>query len=196
MAHENKYNGLRGQTDYWLTIHTNDSGTMKVYDVAAGSGALVAWNTANQDDYDIAFTERSPGEYTNTFPADLPAGVYDRKIRKGSKADADTTHEIVGGDTIYWDGTTVYDSEDIFDIKEILGIGGSGNVTHTYTVLDEDTNPIPDVLVEAKVAGVVIQTQTTDTSGEAAFYLAAGTYDFYATKAGFDFTNPDTEVVS
>lgn len=72
----------------------------------------------------------------------------------------------------------------------------SGNIIHTYVVLDENTDPIPDVLVEAKIGDVVIQTQRTDETGTATFYLNAGTYDFYATKAGYSFTNPDTEVVS
>ena len=117
MAHENKHNGLRGQTDLWLTIEKNDSGTMKVYDVVAGSDTFVVWDTADQDDYDIAFVENSPGVYSNTFPADITAGFYDRKVRKGSKTDADTTHEIVGGDTVYWDGTNIItgNTQDIID---------------------------------------------------------------------------------
>jgi hypothetical protein len=72
----------------------------------------------------------------------------------------------------------------------------TANAAHTYTVLDGDGNGIADVLVEAKINDVLIQSARTDTSGVATFYLAPGTYDFYATKAGYSFTNPDTETVS
>ncbi len=82
------------------------------------------------------------------------------------------------------------------DIVEVTGVDGEGNVAWIYQLLDGDNNPVPDVLVEAKVSGIVIQTQTSDVNGNATFYLAPNTYDFYATKAGFNFTNPDTEVVS
>lgn len=68
--------------------------------------------------------------------------------------------------------------------------------THTYTVLDANSIGISDVLVEAKQNGVLIQSNRTNTSGIATFYLTAGTYDFYATKAGYSFNNPDSEVVS
>lgn len=70
------------------------------------------------------------------------------------------------------------------------------NAVHTYTVLDGDGNGIADVLVEAKINDVLIQSARTNTSGIATFYLAPGTYDFYATKSGFQFSNPDQEVVS
>jgi len=68
--------------------------------------------------------------------------------------------------------------------------------THTYTVLDGDGDGIADVLVEARQSDVVIQTARTNASGVATFYLVAGTYDFYAAKAGYSFTNPDSETVS
>ena len=45
MAHEIIFNGLRGETDYWVSVHKNDSGTMKVYDVAAGSNTFVVWKS-------------------------------------------------------------------------------------------------------------------------------------------------------
>lgn len=70
-------------------------------------------------------------------------------------------------------------------------------VTHTYTVVDGDGNGIEDVLVEAKQDTTLIQSTRTDSTGAATFYLAAGTYDFYATKSGFTFaSNPDSEVVA
>jgi len=105
MAHEGSFVGERGQTDYWVTIEKNDSGTMKVYDVVAGSNTFVVWDTADQDDYDITPAEASPGKYTFTFPADIAVGDYEVTIRRGSKADADETAGVTHGDSVHWDGT-------------------------------------------------------------------------------------------
>ena len=72
-------------------------------------------------------------------------------------------------------------------------------VAHTYTVTDRDTMaPIPGVKVECRLAGTdtVIGLARTDENGEAVFYIEPGTYDFYATKYGYQFTNPDQEEVS
>jgi len=73
----------------------------------------------------------------------------------------------------------------------------AATATHTYTVLDGDSNGISDVLVEAKLTGttILVQTARTNSSGVATFYLAPGTYDFYATKSGYSFSNPDSETV-
>jgi hypothetical protein len=68
-------------------------------------------------------------------------------------------------------------------------------IVYDYTVTD-GTNPIADVLVEAKQGGVLIQSQRTGVDGVATFYLQAGSYDFYSMKTGYSFTNPDTETVS
>ena len=107
MAHEGSFGGERGQTDFWVTVEKNDSGTMKVYDVAAGSDTFVVWNTADQDDYDITPAEASPGKYTFTFPADISAGDYLVSVRKGSKADADETAIVTHCDSAYWDETVL-----------------------------------------------------------------------------------------
>lgn len=75
----------------------------------------------------------------------------------------------------------------------------TSTATHTYTVLDGSGNGIQDVLVEAKLTGtdILVQSARTNSSGVASFYLAPGTYDFYATKSGYSFPlNPDTESVS
>lgn len=75
----------------------------------------------------------------------------------------------------------------------------TSTATHTYTVLDGSGNGIQDVLVEAKLTGtdVLVQSARTNSSGVASFYLAPGTYDFYATKSGYSFfSNPDQETVS
>ncbi len=80
------------------------------------------------------------------------------------------------------------------DAAWVTDIGGS--IAHTYTVLDDDGNPIPEVRVEAWSGSTHVQTVYTDVNGQAVFHLDAGTYDFIARKLGYSFTNPDTEVVS
>jgi len=110
MAHEGSFGGERGATDYWSSITKNDSGTIKVYDAVAGGNTFVVWNTADQDDYDIAATEASPGEFTFTFPSDISAGDYIVNVRKGSKADADETAVITHRESVHWDGTKILPS--------------------------------------------------------------------------------------
>ena len=77
---------------------------------------------------------------------------------------------------------------------------GSGAITFTYTLTSsEDSSAITgaDVWATSDQAGnTVVASGVTDASGQVAFYLDAGTYYFWAQKAGFNFTNPDTEVVA
>ena len=81
------------------------------------------------------------------------------------------------------------------------GAAGSGAITYTYTVYEDDeSTPLAgvDVWVTTDSAGanVVAGTVVTDVSGEAIFYLDAATYYFWRQMPGWNFTNPDTEVVS
>lgn len=81
------------------------------------------------------------------------------------------------------------------------GAAGSGAVTFTYTMYEDDeSTPLAgvDVWVCTDEAGsnVVAGTVVTDVSGEAIFYLDAATYYFFRQKPSWNFTNPDTEVVS
>ena len=84
----------------------------------------------------------------------------------------------------------------------IAGIGGpgSGAVTWTYTLTsDVDAAPISgaDVWVTNDSGGSnLMASGTTDGSGVVTFYLDAGTYYVWRRKAGWNFTNPDTEVVA
>lgn len=75
----------------------------------------------------------------------------------------------------------------------------TATVIHTYTVTDEDTSaPVQDVRVECKLSGTdtIVGQGRTDENGQVIFNLEPGTYDFYATKSGYQFTNPDTEAVA
>lgn len=86
----------------------------------------------------------------------------------------------------------------------IAGIGGatgSGGTSWTYTVTDADSGlPIADaeVWISTDSAGsnVIAGTLRTDANGEATFMLDAGTYYVWTQKTGYNFSNPDMEVVS
>ena len=77
---------------------------------------------------------------------------------------------------------------------------GAGPITWTYTLTEMGTGlPIADatirVCTDAAGANIVAQA-TTNAFGVATFYLTAGMYYIFRYKAGTNFTNPDTEVVS
>jgi len=77
---------------------------------------------------------------------------------------------------------------------------GAGAITWTYSVTNSITGlPIADVnvWVTTDVAGSnVIASGNTNQNGTVTFYLDAGTIYVWCQKTGYDFTNPDTEVVS
>ncbi|HEY1409274.1 MAG TPA: hypothetical protein VF434_10045, partial [Promineifilum sp.] len=76
---------------------------------------------------------------------------------------------------------------------------GSGAVEFEYTLTEEGSgNPIADadVWVTTDVAGAnVVASGRTDMNGQITFYLDSGTAYFWRQKSGFNFTNPDTEIV-
>ena len=77
---------------------------------------------------------------------------------------------------------------------------GTGNTSKVYTVLDGDGHDLAGVEVEVRAANdvtsPVIAKGTTGDAGTVTFYLnAATTYYLWRRKAGYTFTNPDTEVV-
>ena len=82
----------------------------------------------------------------------------------------------------------------------LAGGGGAGAITWPYTLTSSvDATPIADadIWVTSDLAGaVVIASGTTDALGVVTFYLDAGTVYIWRQKSGWDFTNPDTEVVS
>ena len=85
-------------------------------------------------------------------------------------------------------------------IALISGGAGPGGTEKVYTVTDSVSGlPIADVhvWVSTDTAGAnVIASGYTDVSGQVTFMLDAGTYYLWRQKAGYNFTNPDTEVVT
>lgn len=75
---------------------------------------------------------------------------------------------------------------------------GTGAITYVYTLTD-GLNPIENaqVWVSTDIAGSnVIASGYTSSLGTVTFYLDAGTYYIWRQKNGYNFTNPDQEVVS
>jgi hypothetical protein len=85
-------------------------------------------------------------------------------------------------------------------VSEAVNIAGTGAIEWPYTLTDSGTGlPIADVSVwvSTDAAGEnVIASGSTDAYGVVTFYLDAGTVYVWRQKAGYSFSNPDTEVVS
>jgi hypothetical protein len=79
-------------------------------------------------------------------------------------------------------------------------LGGAGAITWTYTLTDGDTGlPISNANVWATtdIAGAnIVASDETDLNGIVTFYLDAGTIYIWRQKAGYNFNNPDIEVVA
>lgn len=121
-----------------------------------------------------------PNAYGHAVMADVFADAVMRDLRQ---LPLHTTLNI-GHGTGHWDATGA----------------GTGAISWAYTLTRSDTGaPIPDaqVTVTSDIAGnTVIAQGTTNNSGVVTFRLDAGTYYFWRRKAGYTFTDPDTEVVS
>lgn len=97
---------------------------------------------------------------------------------------------------------------DVADVKTdtesiLAAVGGgppAGAIPYEYNITNQVSGqPIADVdvWVTTDEPGVnVVASGRTDDFGNVTFYLDAGTYYFWSQKAGFNFDNPDTEVVS
>ena len=77
---------------------------------------------------------------------------------------------------------------------------GAGASEFTYTLTDADTaQPIADadVWATADTTGLtVLASGRTDQNGQITFYLDPGTVYLWRQKTGFNFSNPDVEVVA
>lgn len=92
----------------------------------------------------------------------------------------------------------VKDTDSLVDLEHANS--GGGSVLYNYDITDTDAGlPIGDVSVTVSTdkRGVnVIASGRTNSSGRKTFYLDPGSYYFWSKKDGYNFTNPDLEVVS
>jgi len=100
----------------------------------------------------------------------------------------------------YAAGTAGYIVGNRLDANVSDTCSGMGLITFTYTLTNTvDDEPIEDVeiVVTDDLAGTnMVAYGITDASGEVVFHLDAGTYYLWRQKSGWNFTNPDTEVVA
>jgi hypothetical protein len=100
---------------------------------------------------------------------------------------------------------TVEGIQDTLDEKLDVAVStrvtlGTGNTSKVYTVVDGEGHNLAGVSVEVRAANdvtsPVIAKGITGDAGTVTFLLASGTtYYLWRRKAGYTFTNPDTEVV-
>lgn len=87
-----------------------------------------------------------------------------------------------------------------FRVKASDAPDGSGSITWTYTLTDDDTgDPIAGAEIWASTdsGGTnMVAYGVTDSSGVVTFYLDAGTIYIWRKMAGYSFNDPDTETVS
>jgi hypothetical protein len=176
-------------TLYMVVIHDSDGAH-----VVASSGAHDATPTSGEwGNYDVSMSEDSNSQlYQGTFPAGTAAGFYTVHIFSGSSAAVGDV-EVGITDSFHWDGTNI--TQNASSLGE-----GAGGITFTYTLTESGSgDPIANanVWVTSDIAGSnIIASGVTNDSGVVVFTLFAGTIYVWRNKSGFDFTNPDTEVVA
>lgn len=153
--------------------------TYRIYEDETATPILTG-NMAKLDD------ANTTGFYTETIACTAANGFEDKKTY--------TIYipEIIDGDI----GGISY----AFTAYTQLGNVQAGAISWDYTLTDAgDGTPIDgaEVWVTTDLAGAnVVASGTTNTSGVVTFMLDAGTYYIWCKKSGYNFTNPDTEVVS
>lgn len=111
--------------------------------------------------------------------------------------------EVGNSYTIYIEATVDSDTGGIAYGFTVVAQGvtlGPGAITFIYTLTSTvDASPIDnaDVWVTSDVSGAnIIASGLTDMAGQVTFYLDAGTYYLWRQKDGWNFDNPDVEVVA
>jgi len=137
---------------------------------------------------------------------DLPSEPLDATATQAAAAAALTAYDpptkaeldagllaLVGGD-----GDTLESLSDQIDL--LSGAAGSGAITFVYTLTSSVGGAAiadADVWVTSDVDGNnVLASGRTDQNGAVTFYLDAGTVYVWRQKSGWNFDNPDTEVVA
>ncbi|MFC2000178.1 hypothetical protein ACFLXE_05425 [Chloroflexota bacterium] len=168
------------------------------------------------------FVTQSEVPKTDLTLADFEVDVF--RVKKSDKTTSQLVsdaalHWGVGGFYGYYGPTPDYETYDYFATCEYVGAQeidakfwtfdfdaevstrttlGVGATAKTYTVKDGGGTPIPDVdvWVTSDVQGShVIAQGKTNQNGQVTFWLDSGTVYVWSQKSGWNFDNPDTEVV-
>tara|TARA_Y100000310_G_scaffold74383_1_gene70603 strand:+ start:3635 stop:5029 length:1395 start_codon:yes stop_codon:yes gene_type:complete len=195
---------------------SSDAGT---FDATTDSLEAIRDNMATIDTWAIQTTVDN-GDTAFSFT--LTAGVAVNDAYNGmaiSIIDADDSHAEVRRIVDYTSGLVVTVDRafgftpaagDVVKLSEVAYPGPNmarGALEITYTVKEDDGNGDPidgvEVWITTDAGGTnVIWSGTTDTNGilreagDAKPWLDAGTYHFWRKKAGYTFTNPDSETFS
>lgn len=145
---------------------------------------------------------------TNLMQSDLVVTLtkFDLQAAAVTALDIDTQLSSTHGSGSWTGGATNAPTVEEIDAElssshgtGLWSLNGTGAIEWTYTVTDAITHlPLSDVAVKvtSDLAGlIIVASAETDASGVALFYLNAGTYYMWCYKVGYNFTNPDTEVV-
>ena len=148
------------------------------------TGAIVAEDQA--DTARISDVETDTADIQARLPAALVSGRMDATV--GAMAANTLTASALATDAVTEISTA------------ISSTAGSGALTTTVTVNDENAQPLDgvEVWVTSDSAGttVVAGTLTTNAAGVVTFMLDAGTYYLWRQLSRYNFTNPTTIVVS
>ena len=176
--------------------------------------AFVAFSDLNIANYVVNATFKEGSLYVAEFPLDISSGYYTMMIfLQGGVLPVVANDIWIGTMSSYWDkdnanllGVRVdslieYSNGERFSEKalEVTETMGTGNIKKTYTVKDSNGNPMDgvDVWVTTDLTGInIVASSVTDVHGQVYFWLSAGTYYVFSQKAGYNFDNPDTEVVA
>ncbi len=171
MAHELELQFQPGETNVYVCLFKNDSGTIKVN--IAGGDTWEVFDDANIDNYDILISERGDesGFFTGTFPV-IAAGRYVAVYYQGNKAEG-TTQTVLTAEVMNWDGTAeIFTNSEIVDLLKLLRADkfiditadpweiiyreeGTGNALMTKTMKNTAGN---DIVNRNNVLGQLTQT--------------------------------------
>lgn len=166
------------------------------YDTTGLIGATFPATQATTDAILVDTGTTLPAEHA-ALPAANADAVWDEALADHDVEDS--VGNVLNDLTEEADGTYRFTSAALIQAPTI-GSPGAGAIEFTYTLTSSiDSNPIVEasVWVTSDLQGTtILASGTTDINGEVVFYLDSGTIYVWRAKSGWNFDNPDTEVVS
>jgi hypothetical protein len=207
----NIYDSLIAASDA-LQVHANEITAGLITAAAIATGAVDADAIADNaiDAAAIAADAIGSSELAATAVNEIADQVWEETLADHSGTAGSTAETLdASGATAaaiadaVWDEATGDHSSAGTTGKALINAAaalGAGAITFTYTLtstVDASAIDNAQVWVTTDAGGTnVIASGTTDANGQVVFYLDAGTYYVWRQKSGWNFTNPDTEVVA